>query len=361
MKIAVVIPTLTLGGAEKIALETAIGFIEAGHDVSLIILSKKVMLNVPNSISLYQGVTNLFSLIKVLKEVRSECCVSYMERANLVSAIACKALRIKHCATVHTAPSAGFLMRSKKNRLAISFTYRLLRILNTKIVGVCDGVVSDLSKLYGITNYYVIPNFLDVNETVKRACSEDIHECYDFIFVGRLAKVKGCHIFIEALGRIIDVCNKQNIKIAIIGDGPERTDILFRINKYGLQKSVQMLGAKKNPYPYIKNAKYIVVPSYAEGFGMVVLEGLALGTKVIFSRCDFGPQEIISKYFNELCSLGFESPLIDTEKSILELAGIIIREIKNESVFDCDAVRQRVALNYNKQIICKRFLEVLDK
>jgi glycosyltransferase involved in cell wall biosynthesis len=361
MKIAVVIPTLTVGGAEKIALETATGFAEAGHDVSLIILSDKVILSTPENIKIYKGVSSIYRLIMVMKKLRIDHCVSYMERANLVSAISCRILNIKHCATVHTAPVAGFKLRSRKNRLAISLTYRLLSLLNIKIVGVCKGIIADLNKLYGITNSYVIPNFLDVDETIKSSKLEQIDEVYDFIFVGRLTKIKGCHIFIEALGRIKDYCHVENVKVAIIGDGPEKEDLLYRINKYELQNCVQMLGPKKNPYPYIKKAKSIVVPSYAEGFGMVVLEGLALGTKVIFSRCDFGPKEIIGTHFKELCSLGFENPSINAERAVAELSIIIKSEINDALVFDSASAQIRVALNYNKQKACELFLDVLDR
>lgn len=363
MKIAIVIPTLTLGGAEKIALETATGFADEGHDISLIILSNKITLSVPGNIKLYTGINNVFSLLHIINRSHLDYCISYMERANLICAIICKILGIKHCATVHTAPKAGFRLRSWKNRLAIGFTYRLLAYLNVKIVGVCQGIILDLKKLYNINNSYVVPNFIDTNSIVNLANNCDIRDHYDFIFVGRLAHVKGCHIFIEALGKINDFFREKNIKVAILGAGPEGNDIKKRINEFGLQDYITLLGAKKNPYPYIKNSKYIVVPSYAEGFGMVVLESLALGTKVIFSRCDFGPKEIIGNYFKEFNSLGFEDPSVDPEVAITELSNIIYQLIASEleSETDESSLRQRVDFHYGKVKVCKAFLDTLGK
>lgn len=361
MKIALVIPTLTLGGAEKIALETALGFAEAGHDVSIIVLTNKIVLTVPNNIKVYKDITNVFSLMKILYKEKFEHCISYMERANFLSAIACCFFKVKHCATVHTAPAAGFKLRSLKNRLAISLTYTIIKILNSKVIGVCDGILSDLEYMYGIKNSYAIPNFLDTDKIEYLASLDDINDCYDFLFVGRLSSVKGCHIFIDALAGIKSFLKEKNIKIAIIGDGPEMDNIMAQIHGYGLNNYVHMLGAKINPYPYIKRSRYLIVPSYAEGFGMVVLEGLTLGAKIIFSRCDFGPREIIGKYFSELNGLGFEDPSRDRGASINELKKIIINEIHASTPFERDIAKHRVELYYNRQKICAAFIETLNK
>lgn len=61
----------------------------------------------------------------------------------------------------------------------------------------------------------------------------------------------------------------------------------------------------------------IIVPSYAEGFGLVVVEALLSGLKVIYSKCEFGPKEIIGSNFPEYNKLGFISPL-ENEKNPLK-------------------------------------------
>ena len=54
-----------------------------------------------------------------------------------------------------------------------------------------------------------------------------------------------------------------------------------------------LLGHKKNPYPYLKNSDQFILASEWEGFGMVVVEALALGTPVIVTDIDSGPKQII--------------------------------------------------------------------
>ncbi|XUA20585.1 glycosyltransferase [Citrobacter sp. OP27] len=361
MKIAIVIPTLKLGGAEKIARDTALCFERMGHDVSIILFKGDVELQVPKTIKIYKCNKGFISLLNVLYTGSFDFCISYMERANLLSSIATKILHIEHCATVHTAPDAGFRLRSKKNQVAISFTYRLIKMLNTKVVGVCKGIVSDLKTSYGINNSYVIPNFIDTSLVNQLANTNEPHESFDFIFVGRLSKIKGCNILIKALGGIKDEIIEKKVRIGIIGDGPERENIEALIERYNLSDAVTMLGSKDNPYPYIKNSTYLVVPSYAEGFGLVVLEGLSLGTRIIYSKCDFGPQEIISENFNELESLGFKNPNINSDAAIEDLKRILHIELNKMIPFDPITIRERIDLFYSPQKTCEMFLSLVGK
>lgn len=362
MKIAIVIPTLTIGGAEKIARDTAVCFERMGYDVNLILLKDEIEFQLPKRITTIIAKNGLLSLISILNSGSYDLCISYMERANLLSSIAAKILKIEHVATVHTAPEAGFKLRSKKNQIAIYCTYKLMKLMNTKVVGVCNGIVSDLKRKYGINNSFVIPNFIDTAEIDHLANKEsECDESFDFIFVGRLSKVKGCHIFIQALGGIKNSLLSNNVNIGIIGSGPDLNKIDNLIKHYGLNECVKMLGPQQNPYPFIKNSKYIVVPSYAEGFGMVILEGLSLGCRVIFSKCDFGPKEIISENFPELQSLGFANPELDSELAIKELREIILRELEKSIAFDEQSARERIRLFYNPQETCNMFLSLAGK
>ncbi|ELQ6036422.1 glycosyltransferase [Cronobacter sakazakii] len=361
MRIAIVIPTLTIGGAEKVALNTAMTLANMGNEIHVIVMSRRVDLEVPDNITLHTGLHSIKSISHVIKKIRPERCISYMERANLTAAIACRIAKVKHYATVHTAPAVGFRMRSLQNRLAIAFTYRLLRVLDTKVICVCKGVAADLKRMYGIKNLYVVPNFIDVEEMMTLAHQENHSQYYDFTYVGRLSRVKGCHIFIKSLALIKQQLEAHNIKVAIVGDGQERSFIEDLINKSQLSGIVTMLGAKKNPYPIINNSKYVVVPSYAEGFGMVVLESLALGKKVIYSHCDFGPREIINDNFRELQHLGFSDPSVNEDTAIQQLRSIIEKEIVSETICEQHVLIEQVASKYNKEIICKRLLEILDK
>lgn len=59
-----------------------------------------------------------------------------------------------------------------------------------------------------------------------------------------------------------------------------------------LQGSVQLLGFRDNPYPYMAAADLYVCPSYVEGFSTVVSEAVVLETPVVTTDCS-GMREIL--------------------------------------------------------------------
>ena len=75
----------------------------------------------------------------------------------------------------------------------------------------------------------------------------------------------------------------KNLKWYIAGIGPEESLLRNLITKYKLDSQVFLLGFKQNPYPYIKEADYLLLPSLHETFSMVAREAAVFGTPVIAS------------------------------------------------------------------------------
>lgn len=69
----------------------------------------------------------------------------------------------------------------------------------------------------------------------------------------------------------------------IIGDGPDREKLEQLIDESGTRSHILMLGAKKNPYSYVKNAELFVLISEWESYGMVIQEAMILGTPILAS------------------------------------------------------------------------------
>jgi len=83
-----------------------------------------------------------------------------------------------------------------------------------------------------------------------------------------------------------------NFQLQIVGDGANYEMLKSMINEKKLFDVVKLVGLKTNPYPYIKNADYLVSSSYDEGYGIVIKEALLLKTRVI-STDTLGPKEIL--------------------------------------------------------------------
>ena len=85
----------------------------------------------------------------------------------------------------------------------------------------------------------------------------------------------------------------NSAKLFIVGEGPDREQIIKWINELKLGDSVLLLGARINPYPYIKYADIFAFTSFREGLGRTIVEAMALGCPVVATDCPTGPRELI--------------------------------------------------------------------
>ncbi|MEM9907985.1 MAG: glycosyltransferase family 4 protein [Cyanobacteria bacterium P01_D01_bin.44] len=104
---------------------------------------------------------------------------------------------------------------------------------------------------------------------------------YRLLFVGRLAAVKGLPILLEGL-RIL----KQafpNIILTLVGDGPDRTMLESQTAQLGLGEHVRFVGYKSQAEvrQYLQETDVFVLPSFAEGVPVCLMESMASGVPVI--------------------------------------------------------------------------------
>jgi glycosyltransferase involved in cell wall biosynthesis len=102
-----------------------------------------------------------------------------------------------------------------------------------------------------------------------------------FVFVGRLAKVKGINFLIESLFEY----NKEfhNASLIVLGDGEEKDNLQLLTNKLNLHSKIHFLGNRppKEVADYIGCSDCCVVGSYAEGFSNAMIEEIACGRPVV--------------------------------------------------------------------------------
>jgi glycosyltransferase involved in cell wall biosynthesis len=106
----------------------------------------------------------------------------------------------------------------------------------------------------------------------------------DLLFVGRLVSDKGCDLLIDALHELHSHDAGQAPTLRIVGDGPDRVDLLARIEQLGLNRSVKFLGrlTPVETAQQMRQCRVLVVPSrWREPFGLVALEGAACGCRVV--------------------------------------------------------------------------------
>ena len=104
---------------------------------------------------------------------------------------------------------------------------------------------------------------------------------HQFISVGRMDKVKGFDLLIEAYNEFYKNNPASDWKLVIIGDGDERECLEKLIKAYNLEKCVFLPGYSNNVIDYYLNSSIYIMSSRWEGFPMVLSECMELGLPIV--------------------------------------------------------------------------------
>lgn len=161
------------------------------------------------------------------------------------------------------------------------------------VTAVSHSLLEDAIKLYPCikTKSKVIYN--GISEQWLQTTVETIHGQQRYVlFVGRLVKTKGVDVLLTAWSDVIR--QQPNIKLCIIGEGPERDYLIDLTEKMGIRSSVDFLLTIPNNAisRYYANSEMLVLPSHHEGLGIVLIEAAACGAICIGSRVS-GISEVI--------------------------------------------------------------------
>jgi glycosyltransferase involved in cell wall biosynthesis len=139
--------------------------------------------------------------------------------------------------------------------------------------------------------------------------------------VSRLVAAKGLSALISAMTIVHP--QHPNAFLAIVGSGPLAADLQRQIDGSGLHDSVQIVGHVGAGLPlFYRAANVTIVPSdLVEGFGLVVVESLAMGTPVLVTPVG-GLPEVISDLDRQLI---LDSP------TVKDLAAGLCRALNNPS------------------------------
>lgn len=152
----------------------------------------------------------------------------------------------------------------------------------------------------------VILNAIPIEEIKDKANEFPIKfDVKTFVSVGRLHSRKGYHKLIEAHHKLIQ--EGFHHQIIVIGDGEEKSNLQTKINERGVSETFILLGTKKNPYPYVKNADFYIMTSESEGWPLIIAEALILKKPIIATNVGGIPEMITHEKNGILINYEIES------------------------------------------------------
>lgn len=310
IKIAVFLPSLEGGGAEKVNLLLAKGLKEKEARVDLV-LSKAhgpYLQMIPEGINVVdlkapRIIMALPSLIAYLRREKPSVLLSSLTHTNVVSVWGREVARVPTSVLVAEHVPLKASHRNKHLRL----NERTVRFLMggaykkaEAVVAVSKGLAKELVEEFDLPHekVRVIYNPVIQDELFEKAKEPVAHPWLTpgeepvFLAVGRLVAEKNFELLIRAFAK---VRREKASRLLILGEGPERPRLQSLVRSLGLSEFVDMPGFVPNPYPYMVRASALVLSSLYEALPTVLIEGLALGVPIVATDCPFGPAEILEE------------------------------------------------------------------
>jgi glycosyltransferase involved in cell wall biosynthesis len=228
---------------------------------------------------------------------RHRLLVGYELEGNLVALLAKRLLggRVRVMAQIHCASAIHAEIGTSPRLLRLA--RRLYRDADL-LVGVSESVRQDSIRFFRLDPSRVVTLYNPlrvswIREMARQETHLPVQPTVPFVVgCGRLVRLKG---FSDLLRAFAIVRSYRPLQLVILGEGPERANLVAAAHSEGVEQDVYLPGFVTNPWSYFRRASAFVLSSLSESFSMVLVEAMACGVPVIASRCEWGPEEILDR------------------------------------------------------------------
>ena len=316
-RIGIVIYSLAGGGAERVTVNLAHGFISRGHDVDFILARRdgELLESVPRRATVYAATRH--SATSWRDEIREYAAsqqpsviLAMMEGAGILALQAARTTPVFVRSPVHFSRHYPHSDDWKERHL-LKWAMRWYFRRADGVVGLSQGVTKETSRIAWLARRKVTTIY---NPTLTREFDRSVQLsvnhpwlCPDrtwltVLNVGRLVSQKDQATLLRSVAKLSE---KRAVRLIILGQGPLHNQLVNLARELGIEHIVEFLGFVRNPYAYMRACDVFALSSAWEGLGNVLVEALAAGAAVVSTDCESGPNEILADgQFGELVKVG---------------------------------------------------------
>lgn len=317
-KILFILPSLAVGGLERVQVSIANVLARKGYDVTIMILNpiKDLASELDEKVRLIYRPEKPHKIMRRIPYIRHK----FYDDGMWERRVSAKKLYKYYVGDEKFDVEIGFFRglpvkiisgSTNKNSIKLAWVHNDFKV--------CQGVANNFKNMQHVRSAYAkfdqiicvskqaersfmdmigcegksttIYNLLPIEEIiVKSAEIVDLEKKRTTICsVGRLSKQKGYDRLLSVVARLN--ADGLDFDLWLIGDGVEKEN-LQNIAKEKSLTNVLFLGKQRNPYKYMKQADLYVCSSLYEGFNLTVAEAMILGVPVLSTKCT-GPCEIL--------------------------------------------------------------------
>jgi L-malate glycosyltransferase len=189
------------------------------------------------------------------------------------------------------------------------------------VTAVSESLKFDTERLFDITSdIKVIPNFIDVDKIKFKnvPCEKEQIAPDDQLVVTHISNFRPLKRIIDILKTFKIVSEKLNVKLLMVGDGPEKERAMRYCKAHGMEDSVLFLGKSNQINEILCFSDLFLLPSEQESFGLAALEAMVHGVPVVCSNVGGLPEVIEDGISGYLCPLGDIDAMAEKAIHILE-------------------------------------------
>jgi glycosyltransferase involved in cell wall biosynthesis len=304
--VAIFMPDVEGGGAERVMVTLANGFAARGHRVDLVLAQARgsylgeVAGNV-RVVDLKAGrvAASLLPLTRYLRRERPTALLSAMNHVNIIAIIAKRlaGVPMRLVVSERNAPSRTLMAGGRQIAIFRALTRRLYPSADA-IICVAKGVQDELEQLLGLPpeKLHTVYNPLDLDRIAALGVNVPDHHWFGpgrppvIVAVGRLTAQKDYPTLLRAFAHLR---RTRDARLIVLGKGEERDALLQLANELGIGSDVDLAGFQDNPFAWMAAANLYVMSSAWEGLPGALLQAMACGTRIVSTDCRTGPAEIL--------------------------------------------------------------------
>lgn len=301
-KLAFLLPDMTGGGAERVALRLIEDFHGKGHPIDLVLafaIGELLPLLPPGVRVIDLGAKRLRDvlrpLIRYLRTEKPHAVQISMWPLTVLGLVARRLARSRARIVVsdhsilskHVPPSAHFAL---KHSVRLVYPWADARVM------VARQAADDLASLSGLDRASIEVIYNPVGtpppETGPNAEIEALWGAAEgrVLTVGKLKEEKNHPLLVRSFARAFGGTKKR---LMIVGEGPFRPELEAVIAAEGVSDQVLLPGFTTNTWPYYASADLFALSSNYEGYPLVLIEAMRSGLSIVSTNCESGPQEIL--------------------------------------------------------------------
>lgn len=220
--------------------------------------------------------------------------------------------------------SSGFKISTiKKHLVAYNQIFVVTEQLKEEFISLCPEYKEKVRVCHNLVSEKIVVNMAEQSVAVELKENEKLK----FLTMGRLDIQKGYDLALDVCSELIEA--GLQFTWYILGNGKLEQHLKARIKNENLERYVQLLGIRKNPYPYLKECDIYIQPSKHEGYGIAVAEARALHKPIICTDFTGARDQIKDNITGKIVSYNVK----DLSTAILEVASSIdIRKYYSENL-----------------------------